>query len=168
MGFSNCDEILSSRRLVGYAAIQRQRNEPTEQAPPLSEGQVLKLHEVLNGDSDTVDRAGAGCMLVCVYGRAGWSDLRFIHRAVLNLEHKDELFLSSGGSGGSAFRSLFPLAQSAHPPKSRSFAPPQGVADLVHINMYIYYILYIIYAKKQIRIVLLYAVWGGRWCSSQV
>lgn len=113
MGFSNCDEILSSRRLVGYAAIQRQRNGPTEQAPPLSEGQVLKLHEVLNGDSDIVDGAGADCMLVCVYGRAGWSDLRFIHRAVLNLE----------------FRSLFPLAQSAHPPKSRSFAPPQGVAD---------------------------------------
>ena len=89
LGFSDCNGILSSRRLVGYAAIQRQRKGPTEQAPPLSEDQVLKLHEVLRGDSNIVDRVGAGCMLVCVYGRAGWSDLRFIHHAVLNLEQHD-------------------------------------------------------------------------------
>jgi hypothetical protein len=77
------DCILQSRRLLGFSAIQRQLKGPTNQAPPLELIHLQRLHEVLESASCLNDRLGAGVMLVCVYGRARWSDLRFIHHVTI-------------------------------------------------------------------------------------
>lgn len=39
---------------------------------------IKRLHEILEHGENPSDRLGAGCFLVCIYGRARWSDLRFI------------------------------------------------------------------------------------------
>ena len=72
-------EVLESRRLQGFAAIEKKAKGPTRQAPPLELERLQRLQAVLKGDSNEVDRLGAGCMLVCVYARARWSDIRYIH-----------------------------------------------------------------------------------------
>ena len=71
--------ILGSRRLLGFSAIERQLKGPTNQAPPLELVHLQRLHEVLETASCVTDRLGAAALLVCVYGRARWSDLRYIH-----------------------------------------------------------------------------------------
>ena len=73
------DEILSSRRLQGFAAIEKREMGPTRQSPPLQLEHLQRLHSVLLHGDNIYDRLGAGCVLVCTYGRARWSDLRYIH-----------------------------------------------------------------------------------------
>ena len=77
------DCILQSRRLLGFAAIQRLQKGPTKQAPPLELAHLQRLHEILETATCTTDRLGAAVMLVCIYGRARWSDLRFIHHVTI-------------------------------------------------------------------------------------
>ena len=77
------DSILQSRRLLGFAASERLKKGPTRQAAPLELVHVQRLHEVLEHGTCVTDRLGAGVMLVCIYGRAGWSDLRCIHHVVV-------------------------------------------------------------------------------------
>jgi hypothetical protein len=72
------DEILASRRLLGFSALERQAKGPSKQAPPLEVAHLQRLHQVLQEAGNMTDRLGAGCFLVCVYGRARWSDLRYI------------------------------------------------------------------------------------------
>jgi len=76
------DTVLQSRRLLGFAAIERLQKGPTRQAAPLELEHLQRLHEVLEGAACLTDRLGAGVMLVCIYGRARWSDLRYIHHVV--------------------------------------------------------------------------------------
>ena len=73
------DEILSSRRLKGFAAIEKREMGPTKQSPPFQLEHLQRLHSVLLHGDNIYDRLGAGCMLVCTYGRARWSDLRYTH-----------------------------------------------------------------------------------------
>ena len=75
--------ILQSRRLMGFASIERMQKGPTRQAAPLELVHVQRLHEILQSSSCLTDRLGAGVMLVCIYGRARWSDLRYIHHVIL-------------------------------------------------------------------------------------
>ena len=77
------DGILQSRRLLGFSAIERQLKGPTNQAPPLELIHLQRLHEVLESAACATDRLGAAVMLICVYGRARWSDLRFIHHVTV-------------------------------------------------------------------------------------
>jgi hypothetical protein len=76
------DAVLQSRRLLCFAAIERLQKGPTRQAAPLELQHLQRLHEVLESAACLTDRLGAGVMLVCIYGRARWSDLRYIHHVV--------------------------------------------------------------------------------------
>ena len=77
------DSILGSRRLLGFSALERQAKGPTLQAPALSPEHIRRLHEVLRSASNAVDKLGAGCFLICLYGRARWSDMRYINHVVI-------------------------------------------------------------------------------------
>ena len=70
--------VLGSRRLLGFAALERKAKGPTVQAPGMSPEHIQRLHSVLQTASNPIDKLGAGCFLVCLYGRARWSDMRYI------------------------------------------------------------------------------------------
>ena len=79
LGLYNCDDILGSKRLTGFAAVERREKGPLRQAPSLEVEHLVKLHQVLENGSNVVDRIGAGAFLCAIYARARWSDLRYIH-----------------------------------------------------------------------------------------
>ena len=79
VGMDSCDAILASKRLFGFAALEKQHKGPMKQAPPLEAEHLLALHKILEHGENRVDRIGAGCFLVAIYARARWSDLRFVH-----------------------------------------------------------------------------------------
>lgn len=79
----DADSVISSRRLLGFAAIEKKCQGPTRQAPGLELEHVRRLHEILSSESNDIDRLAAGCFLICLYGRARWSDVRFIDHAVV-------------------------------------------------------------------------------------
>lgn len=85
LGLRGTEQILGSKRLLGFAALEKREKGPTKQAPPLELAHVKRLHEILDSDSCLTDRLGAGVMLVCFYARARWSDLRFVH----HIEYED-------------------------------------------------------------------------------
>ena len=67
---SGTDSILGSRRLMGFSALERKAKGPTSQAPGLEPEHIRRLHEVLHTASNCIDRLGAGCFLICLYGCA--------------------------------------------------------------------------------------------------
>lgn len=78
-GLEGCDSIIGSKGMLGFASIERREKGPLIQAPPLEVEHLNRLHQVLmHGDND-IDRIGAGAFLCCIYARARWSDLRYIH-----------------------------------------------------------------------------------------
>eukprot|EP00435_Cladocopium_sp_Y103_P002544 s1319_g1.t1 len=77
------DAVLGSRRLLGMSALEKKAKGPTKQAPGLEPEHIRRLHEVLHSASNNIDKLGAGCFLVCLYGRARWSDMRFVDHAVI-------------------------------------------------------------------------------------
>ena len=85
------DSVLGSRRLLGFAALERQAMGPTRQAPGMQIEHLRRLHDILNSDANRIDRLGAGCFLLCTYGRARWSDLRYIER--VEIEPRETLTL---------------------------------------------------------------------------
>lgn len=82
MGMHSCDEIVNSKRLLGFAAIEKRLKGPTKQAEPLNLDHLFRLHQILEHGANDIDRLGAGCFLVAIYGRARWSDLRYIDHVV--------------------------------------------------------------------------------------
>ena len=78
LGLKFTDTILQSRRLLGFAAIERRDKGPSRQAPGLEVEHVKRLHAVLREGSNDIDRLGAGCFLICLYSRARWSDVRYV------------------------------------------------------------------------------------------
>ena len=78
LALEGTDKILSSRRLLGFAAIEKRDKGPTRQAPGLELVHMKQLHSILEGTGNVVDRLGAGVFLCCLYGRARWSDIRYI------------------------------------------------------------------------------------------
>ena len=85
LGLRFTDLVLTSKRLLGFAALEKREKGPTKQVPPMELIHVKKLHEILESDSCLIDRLGAGVMLVCFYARARWSDLRYVH----HIEYED-------------------------------------------------------------------------------
>eukprot|EP00435_Cladocopium_sp_Y103_P068490 s873_g31.t1 len=77
------DATLGSRRLLGFSALEKQAKGPTIQAPGLEPEHIRRLHEVLHSAGNAIDKLGAGCFLVCLYGRARWSDMRFVDHVVI-------------------------------------------------------------------------------------
>ena len=78
LGLKNTEAILESRRLLGFAAIERRDKGPSRQAPGLEIEHVKRLHAVLREAGNDIDRLGAGCFLICIYSRARWSDVRYV------------------------------------------------------------------------------------------
>ena len=93
VGLQGCDEVLGSGRLLGFAAVERREKGPSSQAPILELVHLKKLHEILSLGSDLIDRLGAGAMLVCIYGRAPWSDLRYIDHVDVEARRNGSLVL---------------------------------------------------------------------------
>ena len=79
LGMDACDAILASKRLIGFAALEKQHKGPTRQAPPMEAEHLVELHRILEHGENHIDRIGAGCFLVATYARARWSDLRYVH-----------------------------------------------------------------------------------------
>ena len=59
VGLKGADEILQSRRLLGFAAIEKGLKGPTRQAPGLELSHLQRLHSVLKSGDSLVDRLGA-------------------------------------------------------------------------------------------------------------
>ena len=93
IGLHGCDEVLHSGRLLGFAAIEKREKGPTVQAPILEMCHLMRLHEILSLGTNPIDRLGAGTMLLCVYGRARWSDLRFVHHVEVEGKRNGALVL---------------------------------------------------------------------------
>lgn len=74
---------LSDWRLLGFAAIEKREKRPARQAPILEMEHILRLHEVPQVGTDLVDRLDAGAFLICIYGRARWSEVRHIQKIEL-------------------------------------------------------------------------------------
>ena len=53
---------------------------PTRQAPAIEVEHLHRLHEILASQGSKIDRLGTGCFLLCVYGRARWSDFRYVEK----------------------------------------------------------------------------------------
>lgn len=74
-------ESTSSRRLIGCSEIMYSEKDAVRQAVVLTVQNVLTLHSLLADTSVNVfDRAGAGFMLLCIYGRCRHSDLSMVDR----------------------------------------------------------------------------------------
>ena len=80
LDLTGTDSVLRSKRLLGSAALEKQAMGPMKQAPGMEVEHIQKLHSILDSDANVIDRLGAACFLVCVYGRARWSDVRYIER----------------------------------------------------------------------------------------
>ena len=93
VGLQGCDVVLGSGRLLGFSAVERREKGPSSQAPILELVHLKKLHEILSLGSDLIDRLGAGAMLVCIYGRARWSDLRYIDHVDVEARRNGSLVL---------------------------------------------------------------------------
>ena len=78
------DALLCSCRLLGFAALEQKEKGPVRQAPGLEVEHLKRLHSILASDGYLIDRLGAGCFLLCVYGRARWSDVRYIDHVDLS------------------------------------------------------------------------------------
>ena len=79
LGLYHCEDVLESKRLTGFAAVEKREKGLLRQAPSLEVEHLLRLHQVLENGSNVVDRIGAGAFLCAIYARARWSDLRYIH-----------------------------------------------------------------------------------------
>ena len=78
LGLRQTEPVLESRRLMGFAAIEKRNKGPSHQVPGLEIEHVKRLHSVLRDADNDIDRLGAGCFLICIYSRARWSEVRFI------------------------------------------------------------------------------------------
>ena len=79
IGLYRCEDLLESKRLLGFAAVEKREKGPLKQAPSMEVEHLLRLHSILEHGANKVDRIGAGAFLCAIYARARWSDLRFIH-----------------------------------------------------------------------------------------
>ena len=84
--FCKTELVLESKRLLGFAAVEKRQKGPTVQAPPLELEHLQKLHEVVQHGQNKIDRLGAAVMLICIYSRARWSDIRYV--AKVEVERK--------------------------------------------------------------------------------
>jgi len=63
LGLVATEEILQSKRLLGFAAIEKRRKWPTVQSPPMELEHLQRLHSIVETGSCTIDRLGAAVLL---------------------------------------------------------------------------------------------------------
>ena len=81
----DCDLVLESRRLIGFAQIKA-GSRVRRQAEPLILKDLVTLHETMEDETQHImDRLGCGLFLTAAYGRCRWSDLRNLDRAEVDL-----------------------------------------------------------------------------------
>lgn len=93
LDFGDIDKVAASRRLQGFAAIQKSAKGPLRQAPGLELEHIQRLHQVLRSDGNPIDTLAAACFLICLYGRARWSDIRFIQYVEIDNNRNGSLTL---------------------------------------------------------------------------
>ena len=62
MGLCDADDILSPRRLLGFAALERRDKGSIRQAPGLDLVHLQRLHHVLEEGTGLIDRLGTDCI----------------------------------------------------------------------------------------------------------
>ena len=85
LGLDELQQVVVSRRCLG-AASQKLQSCP-RQAEPFTISQLKKLHEVLRDGEELWDKAMAGMLLFCIYGRSRWADAQ--HAAEMMLDRDD-------------------------------------------------------------------------------
>ena len=87
-GFECLAETTCSRRLIGTSEVMFSCKEAVRQALVLTVQNVMNLHAKLEDyNAHHFDRAGAGFMLLCIYGRCRHSDLALVDR--VEHDHND-------------------------------------------------------------------------------
>ena len=89
LGMESLQQLISSRRCLGAASQQGPKC--PRQASPFTVQQLRKFHEVLRDGVELWDRAMAGMLLFCTYGRARWSDAQHAEKLISDLDRYDEL-----------------------------------------------------------------------------
>lgn len=88
LGLDELQQVVGSRRCLG-AASQRIQSCP-RQADPFTVLQLKKLHEVLRDGDELWDKAMAGMLLFCVYGRSRWADAQHAAEMVQDRDDSGE------------------------------------------------------------------------------
>ena len=89
LGLEELQQVVVSRRCLG-AASQRLQSCP-RQADPFTVLQLVRLHEVLRCSDEVWDKAMAGMLLFCIYGRSRWADAQHAAEMVPDLDNRGEL-----------------------------------------------------------------------------
>ena len=89
LGADSLQAVVTSRRCLG-AASDKGISCPN-QASPFTVAQLRKLHDILRDGDEPWDRAMAGMLLFCIYGRARWSDAQHGEELVEDVDSSGEL-----------------------------------------------------------------------------
>ena len=89
LGLDVLQSIVTSRRCLG-AASQRTLCGP-KQAAPFTVKQLQRLHDVLRDGDELWDKAMAGMLLFCIYGRSRWADAQHASEIVPDRDDCGEL-----------------------------------------------------------------------------
>jgi hypothetical protein len=89
LGLEELQQVVVSRRCLG-AASQKLQSCP-RQADPFTVLQLKRLHEVLRDSDEVWDKAMAGMLLFCIYGRSRWADAQHAAEMVPDLDNSGEL-----------------------------------------------------------------------------
>ena len=84
LGLEELQQVVVSRRCLG-AASQKLKTCP-RQADPFTVLQLKKLHEILRDSDELWDKAMAGMLLFCIYGRSRWADAQHAAEMVPDLD----------------------------------------------------------------------------------
>eukprot|EP00435_Cladocopium_sp_Y103_P060549 s295_g22.t1 len=104
LDLTGTDTILGSRRLLGFAVLERQAMGPTKQAPGMELEHLRRLHEILGSNANLIDKLGAGCFLLCTYARARWSDVRFVEKVYIEIGEYVTLYRAEHKTASVAIR----------------------------------------------------------------
>lgn len=86
LGLMDCDHVLQSGRVKGYAALRYTQKRKLVQRPPLTVEQIRHLEHCVNDVGRTsYDRIAAGFFLVMVFGRLRYSDAQSISQMELEI-----------------------------------------------------------------------------------
>lgn len=84
LGVASLEDVIASRRCLGAASTSIFSS--PRQATPFKVKQLLKFHEILAHHSDPWNRAMAGMILFCTYGRSRWSDAQHAEDLMWDLD----------------------------------------------------------------------------------
>ena len=89
VGLEELQQVVVSRRCMG-ASSQRLQSCP-RQADPFTVVQLRRLHEILRDGDEAWDKAMAGMLLFCIYGRSRWADAQHAAEMVPDMDNLGEV-----------------------------------------------------------------------------